>query len=73
MNPILRGDLKFSLGVAESWGPLSRMDNSIQFFSHKLSIYQLIDISLMRLKPTHSNQSVGEDHVAKRLDWFFCG
>lgn len=27
----------------------------------------------MRLKPTHSNQSVGEDHVAKRLDWFFCG
>jgi exonuclease III len=67
---ILGGDLNFSLGEAESWGPSSHPDNQAAFFSHLLSSNGLIDIAPLKLLPTWRNMRVGEACIAKRLDRF---
>jgi exonuclease III len=68
---ILGGDLNFSLGEAESWGPSAHPDNQAGFFSHLLASNGLIDIAPLKLLPTWRNMRVGEARIAKRLDWFF--
>jgi hypothetical protein len=67
---ILGGDLNFSLGEAESWGPSAHPDNQAGFFSHLLSSNGLIDIAPLKLLPTWRNMRVGEARIAKRLDRF---
>jgi hypothetical protein len=48
-NLILGGDLNFSLGVAEVWGPNARPDHLSAMFSHLLSANGLLDVTPRRL------------------------
>jgi len=67
---IIGGDLNFSLGQSEVWGPQARADPQADFFIHKLMDLDLIDIEPISLKPSWRNMRTGENRVAKRLDRF---
>jgi hypothetical protein len=67
---ILGGDLNFSLGEVESWGPRARPDPLTYFFNHMLRRMKLIDIPPIRLCSTWRNKRVGEDRIEKHLDHF---
>jgi len=67
---VVGGDLNFSLGRAEAWGPSAREDPLTDFFHQILSDHNLIDPSPINLKPTWRNRRIGEDRIAKRLDRF---
>lgn len=67
---VVGGDLNFSLGRAEAWGPSAREDPLSDFFFQALSDNKLIDPSPINLKPTWRNRRTGEDRIAKRLDRF---
>jgi endonuclease/exonuclease/phosphatase family metal-dependent hydrolase len=67
---ILGGDLNFSLGEAESWGPTAHPDSQAGFFSHLLASNGLIDVAPLKMLPTWRNMRVGEARVAKRIDRF---
>eukprot|EP00253_Pinus_taeda_P022843 PITA_22843 len=71
-NPmmILGGDLNFSLGRNEAWGPSTREDPFAEFFHDLISENNLIDPAPVKLKPTWRNRRVGGDRIAKRLDHF---
>lgn len=69
-NMVLGGDLNFSIGSAEAWGPSVREDSPSDFFQNILISNNLIDVNLIKLKPTWRNRRVGEARVAKRLDRF---
>jgi hypothetical protein len=69
-NLILGGDLNFSLGEVESWGPRARLDPLTYFFNHMLRRMKLIDIPPIRRCSTWRNKRVGEDRIEKRLDRF---
>jgi endonuclease/exonuclease/phosphatase family metal-dependent hydrolase len=68
---IVGGDLNFSSGEAESWGPHALSDPNSEFFSHLLIQSDLIDIAPIKLLPTWRNTRSRESRVAKRLDRFF--
>jgi hypothetical protein len=59
-NLILGGDLNFSLGEAEFWGPTAHPDPQSGIFSHLLMDHGLIDISPLKLLPTWRNMRMGE-------------
>jgi len=42
---ILGGDLNFSLGEAESWGPKAHPDSPTAFFRHLIASKALIDVA----------------------------
>eukprot|EP00253_Pinus_taeda_P003725 PITA_03725 len=65
---IMGGDLNFSVGIAEEWGPSAREDPLSDFFSNFLHSHNLIDVNLIKAKPTWRNRRTGEGRVAKRLD-----
>jgi len=67
---IIGGDLNFSLGPSEIWGPQARVDTLTDFFTHKLMDMNLIDVEPISIKPTWRNMRSGESRVAKRLDRF---
>eukprot|EP00253_Pinus_taeda_P027835 PITA_27835 len=67
---VVGGDLNFSLGRAEAWGPSAREDPLSDFFYQILSDHNLIDPSPIILKPSWRNRRIGEDRIAKRLDHF---
>eukprot|EP00253_Pinus_taeda_P034852 PITA_34852 len=67
---IMGGDLNFSLGRTEAWGPSAREDPLVEFFLNLISENKLIDPSAVKLKPTWRNRRVGDDRIAKRLDHF---
>eukprot|EP00253_Pinus_taeda_P008825 PITA_08825 len=67
---IVGGDLNFSIGRAEAWGPSAREDPLTDFFLQLLSDHHLIDPSPIKLKPTWRNRRVGEARITKRLDRF---
>jgi len=67
---IIGGDLNFSLGHSEVWGPQARVDILTDFFTHRLMNLNLIDIEPIRVKPTWRNMRSGDSRVAKRLDRF---
>eukprot|EP00253_Pinus_taeda_P010674 PITA_10674 len=67
---IVGGDLNFSLGRVEAWGPSAREDPLSDFFHKALLDKNLIDPSPIKLKPTWRNRRSGEDQIAKRLDRF---
>eukprot|EP00253_Pinus_taeda_P019430 PITA_19430 len=69
-NMVIGGDLNFSIGRAEAWGPSAREDPLTDFFLNMLSTNNLLDINLLKLKPTWRNRRTGEARVAKRLDRF---
>eukprot|EP00253_Pinus_taeda_P035654 PITA_35654 len=67
---VVGGDLNFSLGRAEAWGPLAREDPLSYFFYQALLDKKLTDPAPIKLKPTWRNRRSGEDRIAKRLDRF---
>jgi hypothetical protein len=41
---ILMGDLNFTLGACEIWGPVAKMDPLLEFFIKKLEATGIIDL-----------------------------
>ena len=70
---IVGGDLNFSLGTTEIWGPKAIPDPLSDFFKSHLIQRDLIDLDPIKLNPTWRNKRVGEDRIAKRLDHFLIG
>ena len=69
-NIILAGDLKFSLGISESWGPNAHADTLSDYFRHLLSSHHLVDPFITSPSPTWRNRRTGDDLVARRLNHF---
>jgi hypothetical protein len=67
---ILGGDLNFSLGASEVWGPRAAPDPLKNYFLKFLDQWGLVDVEPQKLTPTWCNRRVGSDRVAKRLDRF---
>eukprot|EP00253_Pinus_taeda_P024113 PITA_24113 len=67
---VVGGDLNFSLGGTEAWGPSAREDPLTEFFIQFLQAHNLIDPSPTSLSPIWRNRRSGEDRIAKRLDRF---
>jgi hypothetical protein len=54
---VLGGDLNFSLGASEIWGPLSQVDSLfLNFFIRNLEQVGLLDIEPTKLTPTWTNK-----------------
>ena len=51
-NLIVGGDLNFSLGASESWGPSARVDHLTEYFTNKLAGSRLVDSTLIKPRPT---------------------
>ena len=67
---VVGGDLNFSLGQTEIWGPHAQADPQAGFFLQKLVEKNLLDVEPIKLKPTWRNNRGGEARVAKRMDRF---
>jgi len=67
---ILGGDLNFSLGVPEVWGPRAAPNPLNDFFLNYLEQWGLVDVEPQKFSPTWCNRWVGSDRVSKRLDRF---
>ena len=70
---IIGGDLNFTLGASEVWGPLANTDPLAYFFRSHLSRLDLFDIAPTKLNPTWRNRRTREGRIAKRLDRFLVG
>lgn len=70
-NLVIGGDLNFSIGIAEAWGPLAKEDPLSDFFLNAFSSHNLIKANMIKLKPAWRNHRTGEARLAKRLDRFF--
>jgi hypothetical protein len=64
-NLILGGDLNFSLGEAEVWGPSACPDQLTTRITHLFSTNGLLDITPRKLNPTWRNMRTGEARVEK--------
>ena len=49
---ILGGDLNFTLGQSEVWGPHAQTDLLTRYFTQKLEENHLLDIEPIKMKPT---------------------
>ena len=67
---VIGGDLNFSLGQDEVWGPNARSDLLTEYFTQKLIKRNWLDIEPIKSKPTWKNNRCGEGWVSKRLDHF---
>jgi len=67
---VVGGDLNFTLGQTEIWGPQAQSDPQAGYFLQKLVEKNLLDIEPIKLKPTWRNNRGGDARVAKRLDRF---
>jgi hypothetical protein len=67
---LLGGDLNFSLGASEVWGPRAAPDPLNNFFLNFLEQEGLMDVEPQKLSPTWCNRRVGLERVAKCLDRF---
>eukprot|EP00253_Pinus_taeda_P025838 PITA_25838 len=67
---IVGGDLNFTMGRAETWGPTAREDPLTDFFHKLIEDHHLADPHPIKLKATWRNRRVGEGRIAKRLDRF---
>jgi len=67
---VIGGDLNFSLGQSEVWGPHAHPDTLADFFVQKLVEKEWLDIEPLKLKPTWRNNRCGENRIAKRIDRF---
>jgi hypothetical protein len=51
-NVIIKGDLNFSLGVAEIWGQRAQANQLMDFLCHFLSEGGLLGLTPLKLPPT---------------------
>lgn len=68
---ILGGDLKFSIGFAESLGHNAQRDNLLELFEKILEDHNVINIPSTKIQPTWRNNRTKEDNLSRRLDRFF--
>lgn len=64
-NLVVGGDLNFSIGTAETWGPSAREDSLSYFFLNLLNTHNLMDINLLKLRPTWRNRRTSEARISK--------
>eukprot|EP00253_Pinus_taeda_P006382 PITA_06382 len=64
------GDLNFSLGIPESWGPQATPDPLAEFFNSNLGASHLVDIHSTKIQPTWRNRRTASVALARRLDRF---
>ena len=57
---ILGGDLNFTMGQSEVWGPHAQTDLLTGYFTQKSKESLLLDIEPIKLKPTWRNNRCGE-------------
>ena len=69
-NSVIGGDLNFTMGGHEIWGPKVRRDPLASYFDNLLLDIKLIDLDPQILKPTWTNRRVGEERIAKWLGKF---
>lgn len=67
---IIGRDLNLSIGDVESWGPLATPDPLSDFFLNLLDSKGLLNIDLLKIRPTWSNRRIGQQRISKRLDRF---
>lgn len=51
-NLVVGGDLYFSLGLSESYGPTAQADRLTNYFMNKFKSENLIDTNLVKYRPT---------------------
>lgn len=69
-NMIIGGDLNLILSNRERYGLVSQLDQLAPFFSFLFDEAKLLDVDPRSLRPTWSNNRMGEAGVAKILDKF---
>lgn len=69
-NPILGGDLNFSIGHAESWGHNAQLNPLSNTMELLLEQHELVDVPMNKMHPTWCNKRTGESSLARRLDCF---
>jgi hypothetical protein len=67
---ILGGDLNFSVGVIEVWGPKPRIDPLLDFLIHILGDKGMSDAFTVKLNPTWRNKRIAKDRIEKKIDCF---
>ena len=67
---VLGGDLNFSLGQNEVWGPHAHVDSPAGYFVQNIVEKGWLDIEPVKLKPTWRNNRSGDARMAKRIDRF---
>ena len=67
---VIGEDLKFTLGASKIWGLVSHNDYLLRYFIRNMEVAGLLDIELEKLTPTWRNKRIGEEIIAKRLDFF---
>ena len=67
---VIGGDLNFTLGVHEIWGPSARSDPLAAFFKTLLQNLKLVDLNPQNIKPTWSNKRTGDDSVISQINLF---
>eukprot|EP01018_Ginkgo_biloba_P018081 Gb_04379 [translate_table: standard] len=67
---IIGGDLNLTLHRGEIWGSSARQDKLEDYFLDKFESIGWVDVDPTKVKPTWTNNRVGEDGVSKRLDTF---
>lgn len=70
---IMGGDLNFTLGTSEIWGPSAIIDPLVDFFRSHMSRLDLFDLEPAKLNLTWRNCRTGEGNIAKCLDRFLVG
>lgn len=66
----LGGKLNFFLGPFEVWGSLAQEYFLSYLFLRKLGEAGLLDVELVKLKPTWTNNRTSPNIIMKRLDHF---
>jgi hypothetical protein len=64
-NLILAGDLNFTTGVDEVWGPTTHLDRHAIYFTDLIKDHMLVDLALELLVPTWRNGRVGVHALQK--------
>eukprot|EP01018_Ginkgo_biloba_P032610 Gb_14068 [translate_table: standard] len=69
-NLIIAGHLNLTLHRGEIWGSSATQDRLADFFLDKFESVGWVDVEPIKVKPTWTNNTLGEDGVSKRLDRF---
>lgn len=69
-STIIGGDLKFSLGMEESWGHHAQLDLISELMSTLLDSYKLVNVPMNKKVPTWHNRRTGDAALGRGLEKF---